>query len=102
MIYGMFIVFVGHLVLEPRRRKGLSESGINERRCEGEMKTHTDCKTKETELVNHLRETLKLSKEDANDEEILTITKGTFLRALIELRIAWQKFKKEINNAFRC
>ena len=59
-------------------------------------------KQEEIELVNHLRETLKLSKEDANDEEILTITKGTFLRVLIELRIAWQKFKKEINNAFRC
>ena len=56
-------------------------------------------KQEETELVNRLRETLKLSKEDASDEKILTITKGTFLRALIELRIAWQKFKKEIINA---
>jgi hypothetical protein len=43
------------------------------------------------ELIDRLRIKLNLSEYQASDEEILKASKGSFLRAVIELKMAWEK-----------
>lgn len=46
------------------------------------------------ELIKRLRSELNLTEDLATDREILKATKGTYLRARIELIMAWQKIIK--------
>ncbi len=54
----------------------------------------------EMKLISRLRKATNLDKSLATDAEILRATEGTFLRARIELGIAWSKLWEEICNAF--
>ena len=48
------------------------------------------------ELIKRLREHFGLSKHQADDDMILKVTEGTFLREIIELHIAVGELLREI------
>ena len=55
---------------------------------------------KEQLLINKLREKLQLSKSIICDKALLNKTKGTFLRARIELYVELQELKNKIKSIF--
>ena len=44
-------------------------------------------------LIQRLRESLCLSTEECSDKSILDVTEGTFVRAVIELQLAFEDFR---------
>lgn len=55
--------------------------------------------TYKQQLITALRERLHLSETDATDDEIFIKTKGTFLRAGVEMHIALHDFMQAVANA---
>ena len=54
---------------------------------------------KKARLINELREHFNLHLSDGcSDEDILMITKGTYGRAICELRLEWRDFIKSIKS----
>ena len=53
------------------------------------------------ELLQRLRDTLRLDETCATDSQILKATEGSFLRAKIELSMVFNKFKHDLIESLR-